>query len=132
MHANADLLSRLPLPMSPTNVPQPAETVLLMEKLQSSPVMAVHIRKWISRDTVLSHVRNFVLKGWRSTTEAALQPYQKRKDELSVHDGCLLWGCRVIVPPAGRQSVMDELHEGHPAGPFQDKLFLIVVDAHSK
>ena len=37
-HANADGLSRLPLPEAPAVVPQPAETVLLMEHLPSSPV----------------------------------------------------------------------------------------------
>ena len=43
-HANADLLSRLPLPDSPTNVPTPGETILLMETLQSSsPVTADQI-----------------------------------------------------------------------------------------
>ena len=39
-HANADVLSRLPLPDHPTSVPLPQETVLLMEVLQASPVTA--------------------------------------------------------------------------------------------
>lgn len=25
-----------------------------------------------------------------------------------------MWGHRVVVPPAGRQRIMEELHEGHP------------------
>ena len=37
-HSNADLLSRLPLSESVSNVPLPGETVLLMETLQGSPV----------------------------------------------------------------------------------------------
>ena len=117
----------------------------------------------------------------------------RRKNELSVQDGCVLWGCRVIVPLPGRQKVIEELHDGHPgvtrmkslarsyvwwpqmdnhleecvktcrmcqsnqkspasapmhprewperpwsrvhadyAGPFMGKMFLIVVDTHSK
>ena len=41
------------------------------------------------------------------------KPYVSRKNELSVLDGCLLWASRVIVPPQGRQSVLEELHESH-------------------
>ena len=34
--------------------------------------------------------------------------------ELSVLNGCILWGSHVIVPPQGRQVVLEELHETHP------------------
>ena len=37
-HANADVLSRLPLPESPAHVPSPGDTVLLMESLQTMPI----------------------------------------------------------------------------------------------
>ena len=113
-HANADLLSRLPLPDSPTNVPIPGETVLLMSALQSSPVTANQIRQWTTRDPLLAKVRDFILRGWRDTSENSLKPFQQRKNELSVESGCILWGNRVVVPPLGRKQVIDELHEGHP------------------
>ena len=60
-HANADVLSRLPLPESPGEVPLPGETILLMESLQMSPVTAVQIKSWTDRDPVLSRVCKFVL-----------------------------------------------------------------------
>ena len=44
----------------------------------------------------------------------AFPPYQTRKDELSVQDGVLLCGSRIIVPSKMRQCVLDELHESHP------------------
>ena len=120
-------------------------------------------------------------------------PYSSRKNELSVLNGCILWASRVVVPPPGRQLILDELHDTHPgiskmkalarayvwwpgldgqiadtvktcqicqesraapaaaplhpwewpsqpwsrlhldfAGPFLGKMFLIIVDAHSK
>ena len=37
-----------------------------------------------------------------------------RKDELTVLNGCVLWGNRVVIPPQGRESVINELHESHP------------------
>ena len=42
------------------------------------------------------------------------KPYEQRKDELSVQNGCILWGSRVVVPPPGRAPVIKMLHEGHP------------------
>ena len=52
--ANADSLSRLPLPESPAEVPIPREVILMMETLQGSPVTATQIRQWTDRDPVLS------------------------------------------------------------------------------
>ena len=46
-------------------------------------------------------------------TQACMKPYQQRCNEFSVHDGCLFWGNRVVIPPAGRQQAMDLFHEGH-------------------
>ena len=37
-------------------------------------------------------------------------PFRRRKDELSVLDGCVRWGSRVVVPPPGREAVMEKLH----------------------
>ena len=42
------------------------------------------------------------------------KPYWRCRNELSVQSGCILWGCRVIVPPQGRTIVLQELHGGHP------------------
>ena len=43
-HANADLLSRLPLPETPAEVPTPPEIILMMETLQGTPVSTKNIR----------------------------------------------------------------------------------------
>ena len=42
--ASADLLSRLPIPEAPREIPVPADTVLLMEYLQDSPTTAAPIK----------------------------------------------------------------------------------------
>ena len=53
-------------------------------------------------------------QGWPSSHNKQTAPYYQCKGELSIQDGCLLRGCRVVVPPAGRQAVLELLHEGHP------------------
>ena len=46
--------------------------------------------------------------------DEALRPYKFQWNELSVLDGCILWGSRVIVPPPGRRRILGELHDTHP------------------
>ena len=50
----------------------------------------------------------------RADSDSELASFQDRKDELSVLDGCVLWGCRVVIPSRGRVKVLEVLHEGHP------------------
>ena len=62
--ANADACIRLPVPKVPTSVPQPFETVLVMELLASTPVSAKQINLWTQHDPVLSKVMQYVLHDW--------------------------------------------------------------------
>ena len=112
--ANADGLSRLPLPESPASaeVPRFDEVVCLLQTLQSSPITAEQIREWTTKDPILSRMRELVAKGWNENSDQQLAPYQK--DELSLLDGCILIGNRVVVPATGRARVLDLLTDGHP------------------
>ena len=111
--ANADAFSRLPLPGQPADVPLTGDRILVFDTLSTLLVHAAHIRSWVDKDPLLSRVRENVRRGWLTTTEATMGPYQTRAQELSVQDGCLLWGSRVVVPPQGRQLVIRLLHESH-------------------
>ena len=114
-HANADSLSRLPLPLSPSTTLLPAETVSAMELLNSTPVSVIEIRTGTRRDPILSQVMKYVQQGWPSyNSDEALKPFFSGKDELSVQDGCLLWANRVVIPPKERARVVKELNETHP------------------
>ena len=64
---------------------------------------------------MLSCVRNNILRGWEECSSEEFRPYINRKDELTVLNGCVLWGNRVVIPPQGRESVINinELHESH-------------------
>ena len=126
-------------------------------------------------------------------SDEKLLPYIRKWLELSMEGGCVLWGCRAVIPVKGRERVMEMLHEAHPgiarmkslarsyfwwpgmdhdieqcvksctvcqtsrkdppvaplhtwswpekpwtrvhidyAGPMEGKMFLVIVDAHSK
>jgi len=126
-HANADALSRLPLPEHPQSVPLPVETIFLMECLESSPITAVQIRSWTKRDPLLARVVKFIKEGWPEVCAEDLKPFSSRKLELSVEDDCILWGSRVVVPPPGRSLILQELHEGHPGISRMKSLARMVV-----
>ena len=113
-HANADSLSRLPLPTALNDAQPPPELILLIEALQESPVTARDIRKWTDRDPLLSRVRNLLLNGWRDGEEPEMQTFNRKKNELSVQDGCILWGSRVVIPAVGRDKTLEQLHDCHP------------------
>ena len=194
--STADALSRLPLKhsFSDSEVPMPGDLIHLLNHLEESIVTAAQIKDWTDKDPLLSRVRKLVENGWNITEPTPdLTPFHNRHTELSVLDGCLLLGCRVIIPTVARKTILDQLHQTHPgitkmkmlarsyvwwpgidsdiqrkvehcntcqlnrsvpskaplhlwefsrkpwsrvhidhAGPFLGKLFLVLIDAHSK
>ncbi|KAK0146771.1 hypothetical protein N1851_013888 [Merluccius polli] len=114
-------VNRLPFGVSSS----PAIFQRMMESLVAGiPNVAVYLddilltgqtemSRWTSRDPVLSRVTQFVHHGWPpQDRDPAFQPYAVRKTELSVQDGCVLWGSRVVVPPLGRDALLQQLHHG--------------------
>ena len=63
-HANADAMSRLPLPDKPTSTPVPAEFVLMIEKLDKAPITSTQIANWTKKDPVLAKVSQYIQLGW--------------------------------------------------------------------
>ena len=88
--ANADELSCLPVLDVPGSTPVLGDMVHLLETINTSPVDATKIKLWTAHDPVLFQVLQFVLQGWPSQVEEeALKPYFIKREELSVHAGCL-------------------------------------------
>ena len=93
---------------------QDPATVFELHQLDTVPVDNKQLRLQTQRDPVLSRVRDHVMTGkWLDSDDESAK-YQIRKDQLSVQQGCLLWGSRVVVPPNLRQKILNELHESHP------------------
>ncbi|XP_043234787.1 uncharacterized protein K02A2.6-like [Amphibalanus amphitrite] len=112
----ADWLSRLPREGSvlKSEAPEDECTVCLIGQLESlSPVTAAAIQRETARSPILAKVMHFVHNGWSEAVNEELQPFKMRQTELTVERGCLMWGCRVVVPPNLRSRVLSELHAGH-------------------
>ena len=84
MHGNADAMSRLPLPSGgELEPPVPAETILLMEQLDRSPITSLQIRQWTRRDPLLSRVIRHVQDGWpEHCTAEELRPFASRSTRV--------------------------------------------------
>lgn len=82
--------------------------------MATTSITPIDVRNWTEKDQVLSRVRRFVMSGWPSSQLGSeFQPYVSKKDELSVLDGCLLWGSRLIIPPPGCEPLIQQLHDVH-------------------
>ena len=113
-HGNADALSRLPLPLPREDCVRPSEMRMYhLRQIESLPVTSQEIRITTQRDPLLSKVKLYMLKGWPEEVSESLQTYHAKVAELTVEDGCLLWGGRVIIPQSLKKDVLSELHKEH-------------------
>ena len=55
-----------------------------------------------------------MLQGSSNEPDEKLKLYFRVKDELSIADGCVLRGSRVVVPEQAQLQVLSGLHMGHP------------------
>ena len=110
-HGNADCLSRLPLPEVTPEGQSVEATICNLTQIEKVPITSVQIRQAILKNAVLSKVLEFTQRGWPKQVDEALIP---RSQQLSVEDGCLLLGPRVIKPSQLKDQVLTELHETHP------------------
>ena len=68
------------------------------------------------RDESLSCLKNTIMKGWPPNKDAepnSLTPYFSYRDELTVHNGIILRGERIVIPAAMRPDIKVKLHAGH-------------------
>ncbi len=112
-HVNADALSRLPSKIKDSTAEE--GKIFYFSIMEDLHVKASDIAQSTNKDLVLSRVRELTLNGWPSHVRAeTLKPFFIRRTELSLEQGCVLWGMRVIVPPALRPKLLHDLHQGHP------------------
>ncbi|RLJ22795.1 hypothetical protein DJ031_00245, partial [bacterium endosymbiont of Escarpia laminata] len=110
----ADAHSRLPVGGAPTHVSVPGDTILTMQFMDMLPVTVADIRRETARDPILSQVFIRTRDGFpQQEVNDLLKPYTQRRDELSINDGCLMWGTRVIISSRYRNALLGELHNAH-------------------
>ena len=51
--------------------------------------------------------------GWPHQVDHYLEPYLHHRNDLTIQQGCVLWGTRVLVPSVLQQDILNEMHNTH-------------------
>lgn len=110
-----DGLSRLPIPLVEQTDFAFEEVVskIFDENINSLPIQSKEVAKETSKDPLLRLVYNFTWTGWPTKCSEQLLPYFKIRHELTIHNGCIVWGIRVVIPQTLRKQLITSLHETH-------------------
>ena len=121
-HANADALSRLPLPFTVASFDEDYTVVraLHLEQFDSLPIDFKSIESATLADCSsvqqLRKVIGYVKFGWpnSSSHDSVVRPYFAKQNDMAVEGSALLCGLRVVIPKQLRKDVLNLLHECHP------------------
>ena len=118
----ADTLSR-----APHNMDQPGEDTPTTDSdveafvnalVSFTPITSPALNRYRieqRRDPVCTSLSTFCREGWpnKQMLPESLKAYWFVRNELSIGDGLLLFGCRIIVPSSLQTMTLQKLHEGH-------------------
>ena len=118
----ADMLSR-----APYNVNEPGDGTPKTDSdvesfvnaiVSSTPIISPVLNRYCieqRRDPVCTSLITFCREGWptKQKLPANLKAYWLVRNELSICDGLLLFGCRIIVHASLQTTTLQKLHEGH-------------------
>ena len=74
------------------------------------------IRIATQEDDELALLKHTITQSWPSTIKEVpnvLQPYGTFREELTVEDGIILKGTRIVIPAKKHKAVLKLIHEGH-------------------
>ena len=117
-HGNADALSRLPVDQDKNfcekeSADRDMVCTIKTVSIQLNPSDSDILKQETAKDPVLSTVMRFVREGWPQNTTKDIETFRKLAISLSVCNGCLLHGTRVVIPTSLQPKILDLLHIGH-------------------
>lgn len=110
----ADTLSRLVKPESDSEVPD--LDVNIAQVLNITPTRLDSLREETKCDSTLMKLRDFIMIGWPKSMQdlpEMLHAYWCFRDELTILDGLIMKGNRVVVPNTMRSETLSRLHDAH-------------------
>ena len=111
----ADTLSRA-YPFSVTTQETVFDRVNMVSFLPIRQERLVQIRNATEQDESLQMLRSVILQGWpenKNMLPTQVTPYFNHRDEISVQDGLIFRGERVIIPHSMRREMMNRIHSSH-------------------
>jgi hypothetical protein len=108
----ADSLSRIPSYASNKEI----DLDLKVCFVQFSNARLHEIREQTKNDPILHRLKQYILNGFPVSIQDVHQevrPYWSFRDELSIEDGMILKGTRVVIPSLLQDLYLNKIHEGH-------------------
>ena len=113
-NANADFCTRLPLEhMKVNKVHVSSVDEFYTNQWESLPVTADTVRRCTRTDRELSQIHEYTLSAWPKSVSQHMQTFFNRRNEMSINQGCLVWGTGVVLPKSLREQLLHEVHTGH-------------------
>lgn len=112
----ADTLSRAFLPTVDGAQVSEFEHINAIKHLPIREERLIKIRMETENDEVLRHLKSVILDGWPDDMSQVLpliKPYFHCRDELTVHDGLIFKGHRVVIPYSLRKFTKEAIHSSH-------------------
>ena len=115
---HADAMSRLPIKATGEDnreIPIPSEIIFMLKEMAGS-VGIKETQMATKNDEELQRIWRYIERGWpeKEPVPTQLKSYFRRKEELAIESGLIMWGPRVVVPLEMQKGILTILHEGHP------------------
>ena len=114
-HQLPDCLSRLGGQKDAIKLPK-LHLYQITIQLKSSSDSLHQLRLAIQEDVILALLKYTITQGWPDSIKEVpveLQPYWTFREELTVENGLILKGTRIIIPSKKHESILKLIHEGH-------------------
>ncbi|KAG7304206.1 hypothetical protein JYU34_011144 [Plutella xylostella] len=112
----ADFLSRAISNHSESNTNTKDRTLYInfITDAMLKPVTMRDIQLETAKDTELTKVIGFIKNGWpKKSNDETMKPYFLCRLQLSLENGCILRGHKLVIPVKFREQLLDELHSSH-------------------
>ena len=108
----ADAMSRL----NPIANDEREQTPMKVEFVHFSENKLNSIKDATKDDEELTALKNIIINGWPERQRDTPQPIRKYwayRDELSIEDGLIIKGDRIVIPRTLQEDILSKIHEAH-------------------
>ena len=110
----ADTLSRLVQPGTAKEIP--GLDINIAQVLKVEPTRLESLQEETKADPTLASLTDLIITGWPDSMQDLpdnLHPYWCFRDELTILDGLVMKGSRVVIPASMRPGTLTRLHDAH-------------------
>ena len=111
----SDCLSRLGDKKDTIKLPK-LHVCQITQQLSARSESLHQLRVFMQADDELALLKHTIMQGWPKSIKQVtpvLQPFWTFREELTVEDGLILKGTRIIIPTKQWDAILKLIHEGH-------------------